>query len=215
MSKKFWKFSNPLFNSLPKINRVLTRDLFEKFKTDKSVKDDLILSLLPICKLILEQRMYKNPGLQRIIDDLAGVLILKTCTWVDELTNHDHFTSRYYWQVIKNSINSFNSGDANPNVTGNWLRIQHGEGFKAPVRISLREDLLQINPTHTFEFADILLAMAETHTEREFIILRFQGFNDSEIAEKLSTSESTISRLRLDLEDRYDYYSKKTREELL
>jgi len=215
MSKKYWKIDDPLFKTLPKINRQRIQELFEQFKTDKSCRDELILSLLQICKLIIEQRLYKNPGLQRSVDDLVSILTLRTCTWVDGLDTPKQFTTRYYWQLIKNELNDFNSNDINPNVTGNWLRKQHSEGYIPPVRIALKEDLLQINPTRTVEFEDILLALAETDFEREVVILRFQGFNDIEIAEDYNISESTVSRTRFELEERYERYSQRTYRETL
>ncbi len=208
MPKKYWKLNNSLFDSLPKYNKTRLIELFELATHDNiNIKDELIFQLLAVCDLIVRKRVYKNPSLQRSLDDLLSILILRTCTWVDAIYKHTITaipTPEYYWQLIKNEIHDFNTNDNNPNVSGNWLRKQYQKGKPAPIRLKLKDDLLQINPTEILEFEDILLNLAETDREREIIILRFQNYTDYEIAEQLKVDRSFISHTRKELEDRYN-----------
>jgi hypothetical protein len=208
MSKKYWSLNNSLFDSLPKYNKNRLIELFElAISNNIAIKDELIFQLLAICAIIVRKRLYKNPSLQRSLDDLLGLLILRTCSWVDAIYKHTMDatpTPEYYWQLIKNEIHDFNTNDNNPNVSGNWLRKQYQKGKPSPVRLKLKDDLLQINPTELLEFEDILLNLAETERERETIILRFQNYTDYEIAEHLKVDRSTISLIRKELEDRYN-----------
>jgi hypothetical protein len=210
MSKKYWKVDDPLFESLPKFDRERTQELLTAIQADDlDVKDELTLQLLAMCKIILRRYLYKNPALQRQLPDLIGVLMLRTCTWVDDLSNHlvsDIQSPDYYWQIIKNAIHDFNIDDNNPCVSGNWLRKQHHKGKISPVRVKLNDDLLQTNPTKVLELEDVLLTLAETDCEREVIILRFQGYTEFEIADQLNVNRIYVHRIRVALEERYDNY---------
>jgi RNA polymerase sigma factor (sigma-70 family) len=210
MSKRYWKVDDPLFESLPNYDKVRIQELLDALQRGQlDVKEELTLQLLALCKVILQKRLYKNPALQRSIADLIGVLMLRTCTWVDELCQQTVDctpTPKYYCQIIKNEINNFNTDDTNPNVSGNWLRKQYHKGQTAPVRVKLREELLQVNPTLVLELEDVLLTLAETEREREIIVLRFQGYTESEIAEQLGITRQYVNQIRANLEERYDEY---------
>jgi RNA polymerase sigma factor (sigma-70 family) len=210
MSKNCWKVNDPLFESLPNYDKVKIQELAAAMKNGRlDVKEELILQLLALCKVILQKQLYKNPSLQRCAADLVGMLMLRTCILIDELyqqTIDCISVPKYYCQMIKNVINDFNADDNNPNVSGNWLRKQYNKGQVAPVRVKLGEELLQVNPTLVLELEDILLTLAETEREREVIVLRFQGYTETEIAEQLGISHSTVNRIRVDLEKRYDEY---------
>ncbi len=215
MSKRFWKVDDPLFESLPNYDKVRIQELLDAVQLGQlEVKEELTLQLLSLCKVILQKRLYKNPALQRCAADLVGTLMLRTCTWVDDLCKQQVDcipTPKYYCQIIKNEINNFNSADVNPNVSGNWLRKQHGKGKLTPVRVKLKDELLQVNPTLVLELEDVLLTLAETDRERESIVLRFHGYTDYEIAEQLNVDQSTIHRMRVALEKRYDEYLQRER----
>jgi hypothetical protein len=154
--------------------------------------------------------MVKNLAVGRNLDDLIGVLTLRTCNWVDTICQHDDLVdSSYYWQLIKNEIRDYQLDPSNQNVSGNWIRKQVGAGKKMPVRVFLKDDLIQINPTEIFDFEDILLTLAETDTERDIIILRFHGLMDGEIADKLRLEKTLVWRIRVGLEKRYEMYIQK------
>jgi hypothetical protein len=213
MPKTYWNVDDPLFGSLPKFDKVYTQLLLDKLQSgDLTIKEELILQLLAICKIILKRRLYKNPALHRTVADLIGILMLKTCDWVQKLSNKDGTqapTPEYYWQMIKNEVNNFNTDDTNPNVSGNWLRKQYWQGKHPSLRVKLKEDLLQINPTNTLDLEDILLSLAETEREREVIILRFHGFYESDIATKFNVTRQRINQILIELEKRYEAYLQK------
>lgn len=214
MPKSFWKVDDPLFESLPNYDKTRIQELLDAVKCGQfDVKEELTMQLLAMCKVILQKRIYKNPVLQYSVADLIGILILRTCTWVDELCKQSVDcipTPKYYCQLIKNVINDFNTCDDNPSVTGNWLRKQHITQDKIiHRRIKLKEELLQVNPTLVLELEDVLLTLAETERERLVIVLRFQGYTETEIAEQLNIDQSTVNRLRVELEKRYDEYLKR------
>ncbi len=212
MSKRFWKIDDPLFESLPNYDKIKIQNMLDQWQAGNvNIKDELTLQLLALCKVILQKKLYKNPNLQRGTSDLIGTLMLRTCTWMDELFKHqsaclDPF--KYYCQIIKNAINRFTPDD--PGVTGSGPHKNHCKYYKQgrsmPVRIKLKKDLLQVNPTLILDFEDVLLALAETEREQKVIILRFQGYTDLDIAKQLKIDESTVSRLRSCLEKRYDEY---------
>ena len=211
MANSGWKLNNPLFDSLPKaFDKATVQTLLDFVHTGNiEYKDELILNLLSICKIIINKKLYKNTELQRNIQDLLGELTLQTCIWVDDLSKQRvscQPTPEYYWEFVKRKIADFNAGDINPNLSGNWLRKLRTNGSTAPVRIRLRDELLFINPTVILDLEDILITLAETSRESELIILRFQGYNDSEIATVLGVDKATVCRIRLLLEQRYNDY---------
>jgi hypothetical protein len=216
MFDRGWKLNDPVFDSLPKrFDKVRVQELLDLVQSGKiEYKDDLILQLLIICRIVIIKKLFKNPSLHHSISDLIGTLVLRTCMWVDELSKQQsisHPTVEYYWQIIKNEIYDFNDGDSNPNVTGSWLRQQHGNGKIAPIRLCLKDDLLFINPTIILDLEDVLITLAETDRERDFVILRFQGYTDADIAKQFDVHETTVRRTRLALEKRYDDYLQLTR----
>lgn len=73
-------------------------------------------------------------------------------------------------------------------------------------RVKLKDELLQVNPTLVLELEDVLLTLAETDYEREIVVLRFQGYTESEIAEQLGITQQRVNQIRVDLEKRYDEY---------
>ncbi|MFA5344694.1 MAG: sigma factor-like helix-turn-helix DNA-binding protein [Candidatus Omnitrophota bacterium] len=218
MSKRFWKVDDPLFESLPNYDKTKIQELLKSVQLGRTdIKDELTLQLLSLCKVILQKRLYKNPALQRCAADLVGNLMLRTCTFVDEVLNQNYCCDdlfRYYCQIIKNAIYDFNMED-NPGVTGSGPNKQYCQRYRKgrtmPVRVKLKDELLQVNPTLVVELEDILLTLAETDHEREVIVLRFQNYTESEIADKLGVTQQWINQIRVALEKRYDEYLQRER----
>ncbi len=212
MSKRYWKVDDPLFESLPNYDKTRIQELLATIELGRlDVKEELTLQLLSLCKVILQKRLYKNPALQRCAADLVGTLMLRTCTWIDELCKHSCNCDepfRYYCQLIKNEINHFAVDD--PGITGSGRDKKHCKHYKKgrsmATRVKLKDELLQVNPTLVLELEDVLLTLAETDYEREIVVLRFQGYTESEIAEQLGITQQRVNQIRVDLEKRYDEY---------
>jgi len=210
MPKRSWKLDDPLFESLPKYDKDRTQELLDLIQSNKDTpKDELILQLLALCKIILQRFLRGNHAIKRNLPDIIGILMLRTCAWVDTLKHgpkNNVKSPSYYWQLVKNEINDFKLDGTNPNVSGAWLCRQARHGKLQPQQVYLKEDLLQINPTETLELEDILITLAETEQERGVVILRFNGYTDAEIATQFNTTRRCIQLIRAGLESRYDHY---------
>jgi hypothetical protein len=207
MVNSYWKLHDPLFDSLPNYDKDQIQALTETFKAgDDNARDELLMQLLALCRVILQKQLYKIPSMQRHSSDLVSILTLRTCEWVANLRTQPVeyvSVSKYFCQVIKQVLVNFNIDDNNPNVTGNYLRKKFKNGDPISLRLKLRDDLLTGTPTQIIDLKDTLLTLAVTNIEQKLIILRAKGYTYMEIATNLGISKTTVYRIRRDLEQRY------------
>jgi|WetSurMetagenome_2_1015567.scaffolds.fasta_scaffold14634_5 DNA-directed RNA polymerase specialized sigma subunit len=214
MYKQRGKLDDQLLDSLPPYDKDRIQGLLEEIqKGNTSIREALILQLLSVCRVELSKRVYQNPELRKHLPDLIGTLMLKTCSWVDSLNGKKNIFFSYYVQLVKNEINNFNSGDNNPNISGSHFRFHKKHGIPLPTRVQLTDALLQINPTEVIDMTDVLLTLAETELEQDIVILKFQGYSESEIAGKLNITQAYVNLIKLNLEKRYIQYMKQINED--
>jgi DNA-directed RNA polymerase specialized sigma subunit len=167
-------------------------------KGNIQAKDDLLYQLLGYIKTRLGKIISTDTRMRNNVDELVSYLMLWLVKLINQVSNG---------KPANNLLNYISKS-----VRFYCLRYLHTLPAYGPAERCCYSNIAQCNIclesipilSDTVEFLDEVQSLAVTSDEHEYIRLRVEGYNNTEIAQTLKITTTDVSRIRKSLERRFN-----------